>query len=158
MDQTDQITRQTGLVPDVQAIDVLFCRMVFPQPARPQIRFSVQQPSASLAPFDGAESGASEEGVGEVEGSHRLRRVGQVGIVGIPLRRDVPEGDGMAVIHAHGEGRRPAGNVLRSPILGGSQAAHVVLVRGYVEHGPVAEDETEFEQRRNDSRVHPSRG
>jgi hypothetical protein len=26
MDRTDQITRQTGLVPDVQAIEALLCR------------------------------------------------------------------------------------------------------------------------------------
>ena len=88
--------------------------MVFPQPAKPRIRFLAQQPSASLAPFDGAEPGASEEGVGEVEGFYRLVRSWQVGIVGIPLRRDVLERDGMAVVHAYGERRRPAGRC--SPI------------------------------------------
>jgi len=72
---------------------------------------------ASLAPFNGAESGAAEEGVGEVEGLHRLVRSWQVGIVGIPLRGDVPEGDGMAVVHTHGERCRPAGDVLRSSML-----------------------------------------
>jgi len=29
MDQADQITRQTGLVPDVQAIETLLCRNGF---------------------------------------------------------------------------------------------------------------------------------
>ena len=53
--------------------------------SRPRIRFSVQQPSASLAPFDGAEPGAPEEGVGKGDGSHRLVPVGQVGILRIPL-------------------------------------------------------------------------
>ena len=34
------------------------------------------------------------------------------------MRRDVLEGDGMAVVYAHGERGRPAGDVLRFPILG----------------------------------------
>ncbi len=37
-----------------------------------------------LTPFDGAESGASEEGVGNGGSSYRLVRVGQIGILRIP--------------------------------------------------------------------------
>ena len=66
--------------------------------------------------------------------------------MGIPLRRDVLDRDGMAVVYAHGERCRLAGDVLRSPRLGGPYAADIVLMRCHVEHGPVAEDETEFEE------------
>ena len=39
-----------------------------------------------------------------------------------------------------------AGDVLRSPMFGGSQATHVVLLRCHVAHGPVAENGTELEE------------
>ena len=72
--------------------------------------------------------------------------VGQVGIMRIPCRRNVLDRDGMLVVHPQGERRRPTGDVLRSTILGGSHAADEVLVRSDVKHGPVAEDEPEFEE------------
>jgi hypothetical protein len=45
------------------------CSPVVLQIRTPRIRFSIQQPSASLTPFDGAESDASEK---LVNSAHRL--------------------------------------------------------------------------------------
>ena len=64
----------------------------------------------------------------------------------IPLRGNVLERDGMAVVHAYSERRCPAGDILRSPMFGGAQATDVVLLRRRIKHGHVAEDETEFKE------------
>lgn len=79
---------------------------------------------------------APDVGVAHDDDSHRLAPVGQVRVMRITCRRDVPERDGMLVAHSQAERRRPAGDVYRSTILGGPHADHIVFVHGHVDHGP----------------------
>jgi hypothetical protein len=70
-----------------------------------------------VAPLNGTELSVPKEGVSDADGSDRLVPILYVGIMRIPLRRDVLDPDGVAIVHAQGERRRPAGDVLRSPPL-----------------------------------------
>src|SRR3990172_10302608 len=112
------------------------CSIRFPQhPALPTLDYG-------RPPLDGAEPGVAEEVVGDAPGSNRLVTIGDIGRGRIPDRLDVLDPERVAFVNAHGERRVPAEYALRSILLGGTEAADIVLASRQVEHGLVAEDQT----------------
>src|SRR3990172_1973636 len=99
-------------------------------------------PDYGRPPLDGAEPGVAEEVVGDAPGSNRLVTIGDIGRGRIPDRLDVLDPERVAFVNAHGERRVPAEDALRSILLGGTEAADIVLASRQVEHGLVAEDQT----------------
>ena len=82
------------------------------------------------APITQAELGIAEQRVIDAHRANALVGIGQIGVVRVSARGDIPEGDRVAIIDAQSQGRIRAENGLRSSALGGTHAADVELATG----------------------------
>src|ERR1039457_4148419 len=73
---------------------------------------------ARRAPITQAELGIAEQRVIDAHRANPLVGIGQIGVVRVSARSDVPEGDRVALIDAESQGGIRAENGFRPPALG----------------------------------------
>ena len=101
--------------------------------------------TVGVAPLDSAEPGVAEQGIDEAVSSRCLVYVGPVGIIRIPARCNVLDPESVSAVYANGKPRVQAADIFRSR-LGAASATYIIRTSCHVEHGPIAEDESECKE------------
>ena len=112
----------------------------------PTILSCITKRPASLAPFDGAESAVPEQHIHEADGTDRLIAIIHVRIARISLGGSIPEGDAVTVKDPQGERGVSDHHVFPSLRLRREHPGDIVFTSREIDHGPLAQDETEREQ------------